>query len=534
MSLESQAESMGREEIIALLQAHQELEAYAQDLARQVEWFKRQLFGAKSERRLFDSAGQQLTLGELFRSTSVEQPSLEVAAHRRRPPAVREAGGNDEPLRFDPSVPVEEIEIPNPEMEGENLDDYVVVGQKVTCRLAQRPGSYVVLRYVRTVYKRKADEMFFCPPAPSAVLEKSCADVSLLAGILIEKFRYHLPLYRQHQRLSAAGIHLGRGTLTHWVHRTGDLLEPIYQATLDSILSSKVLAMDETPIRAGRKQQDPPHRGEMKRAYFWPLYGDRDEIAFPFATTRGSVVVREALKDYSGVLLTDGYKVYDQYAKATEGIEHAQCWSHARRQYEKAESSDPKRVQEVLEQIAGIYAAEAPLRTKEVSPEKTLAFRAEHVRPLVEAFFERLKEIEREQILLPSSPFRQALAYSLQREKALRVFLENPNVPLDTNHLERAIRPIAMGRRSWLFCWTEVGAKYVGIIQSLIYTCRVQGVDPYVYLVDVLQRIDTHPAKDVAQLTPRLWKEKFAANPLRSDLNRKHRAIACPEADSVL
>ena len=120
---------------------------------------------------------------------------------------------------------------------------------------------------------------------------------------------------------------------------------------------------------------------------------------------------------------------------------------------------------------------------------------------------------------------RKAASYALTREKALRVFLEYPDVPLDTNHLERAIRPIAMGRKNWLFCWTEIGAKYVGIIQSLLSTCRVQGIDPYTYLVDVLQRIDTHPAKDVALLTPRLWKEHFAANPLRSDIDRD--PVAC-------
>jgi transposase len=102
----------------------------------------------------------------------------------------------------------------------------------------------------------------------------------------------------------------------------------------------------------------------------------------------------------------------------------------------------------------------------------------------------------------------------------LRVFLEYPNVPLDTNHLEREIRAIALGRRNWLFCWTEVGAQYMGIVQSLLASCRLQGVDPYVYLVDVLQRIDTHPAFDVHLLTPRLWKQHFADTPLRSDLDR--------------
>jgi hypothetical protein len=98
------------------------------------------------------------------------------------------------------------------------------------------------------------------------------------------------------------------------------------------------------------------------------------------------------------------------------------------------------------------------------------------------------------------------------------VFLEDPDVPLGTNHLERALRPIPMGRRNWLFCWSELGAAHVGVIQSLISTCKLQDVDPYAYLVDVLQRVDVHPANDVIALTPRLWKEKFAANPMRSDL----------------
>ena len=129
------------------------------------------------------------------------------------------------------------------------------------------------------------------------------------------------------------------------------------------------------------------------------------------------------------------------------------------------------------------------------------------------------REASAKHILLPSSPFTKAVNYALEREKALRVFLEDPQVPVDTNHLEREIRPIAVGRRSWLFCWTEVGAKHVGIIQSLLRTCRLQGVDPYTYLVDVLQRIETHPARDVHLLTPRLWKQHFAANPIRSHID---------------
>jgi transposase len=124
------------------------------------------------------------------------------------------------------------------------------------------------------------------------------------------------------------------------------------------------------------------------------------------------------------------------------------------------------------------------------------------------------------EVLLPSHPFAHAARYALEREAALNVFLAYPHVPIATNHLEREIRAIALGRRNWLFCWTEVGARHVGILQSLLASCRLQGVDPYLYLVDVLQRVDTHPAFEVQLLTPRLWKQHFADSPLRSDLDR--------------
>ena len=133
---------------------------------------------------------------------------------------------------------------------------------------------------------------------------------------------------------------------------------------------------------------------------------------------------------------------------------------------------------------------------------------------MVDGFFAWLNAQFEAQGLLPTNPFIKALAYAREREAGLRVYLDDPDVPIDTNHLERALRPIPMGRRNWLFCWTELGAKFVGVVQSLIATCRLHGVAPYMYLVDVLQRIETHPANRVHELTPRLWKGLVADDPL--------------------
>jgi hypothetical protein len=292
-------------------------------------------------------------------------------------------------------------------------------------------------------------------------------------------------------------------------------LEPVYCALLSSILQSQVLAMDETPSKAGRQEQ-----GKLHTGYFWPVYGDQDEIAFPYAASRAQAVVREVLGSFCGVLLTDGYTVYERYAQTINGLVHAQCWSHCRRQFVEAAAVEPPLVAQALDFIGTLSHQEAQARERQLPEAALLAFRAEHAKPIVEAFFLWLTQTLREQVLLPTNPFTTAARYALEREAAWRVFLEYPNVPLDTNHLEREIRAIAMGRKSWLFCWTEVGARYVGLVQSLIASCRLQGVDPYVYFVDVLQRIDTHPAFEVHLLTPRLWKQHFAHNPLRSDLDR--------------
>ncbi|GIU52721.1 hypothetical protein TUM4438_46090 [Shewanella sairae] len=138
--------------------------------------------------------------------------------------------------------------------------------------------------------------------------------------------------------------------------------------------------------------------------------------------------------------------------------------------------------------------------------------------PIVDTFFNWLYEQRQRPEILPSNPFSKALSYALERKTELKVFLSDPAVPIDTNHLERALRVIPMGRKNHLFCWTELGAEQLGMLQSLLVTCRLQGINPYTYLVDVLQRVGQHPASQVEDLTPRAWKAKFADNPLTSDL----------------
>ena len=496
-------------------------------LRNQIEWFRRQIFGQKSERYPVQPDAQQMHLGEylgeLMPPATEPAPAAEqdVPAHKRR--RARSDFTDDAagvPFFDEARVPVVSIDVPNPEVQGLSAEEvarqYEVVGQKVSHRLAQRPGAYVVLKYVRPVIKRRETQTLHCPPAPVGVIEVSRADVSFIAGVMVDKFQWHLPLYRQHQRLTEAGFKLSRPWLTQLVAQGAQLLEPIYDAQLDSIRSSRVKAVDETPIKAGRAGP-----GKMRCGYFWPVYGEHDEVCFPFFESRQHACVKELLGQApqpGAVLLSDGYAAYSRYAEAT-GVMHAQCWAHTRRGFFEALNAQPQAADQALKMIGLVYEVEAVIREKSLSGERKRLHRLEHAKPLVEQFFAWVDEQLARQGLLPSNKLTQALAYARERKAQLMVFLGDEQVPMDTNHLERALRPIPLGRKNWLFCWTEVGAKHAGIVQSLITTCRLHGIEPYTYFVDVLQRVGQHPASRVAELTPRLWKQHFASQPLRSDLH---------------
>jgi len=424
------------------------LERKVELLEQQVDWFKRQLFGRKSEKRLVEDRPEQPLLEGLVSQAPAaaerDTPTETLTYTRRKRRA--ESDVTDAGLRFDETVPVETIYCPAPALEG-GAEAYEKISEKVSYRLAQRPGSYVVLAYVRPVYKHTASGALASTPAPPGLWPGSVADVSVVAGLLVEKFLYHQPLYRQHQRLQREGITLARPTLSTWVHKAIGLLEPIYDALHRRVLQSKVLAIDETPIKAGREK-----RGKMRVAWYWPMYGDEDEVVFSYSRTRGHQHLLATLTGFQGTLLTDGHGAYRRYAAQCEGLVHAQCWAHTRREFLKAERAEPEAVARALEHIGGLYAVEAEIRKRGLAGADKLAHRARHARPAVQAFFAWCHERVGQADLVPSHPLAKALKYALEREAALSVYLSDPAVAIDTNHLERTLRPIPMGRKSWLFC----------------------------------------------------------------------------------
>ena len=510
-----------RRQFDALQSTAKTLGAEVEQLRAQLDWLKRQVFGPKSEKRPAEADALQATLFERQAVPGqVAQKSVTVPEYQRRKHRTGDEV-NDTGLRFGSEVPVREIVLRCAELDGPDADQYEVIDHKVSLRLARRPGAHVVLKYLRPVVRRKDDGVMATVPAPVGVLDHAQVDVSFLAGMIVDKFVYHLPIYRQHQRLADEGITVARSTIEQWVKRAIGLLYPVVKAISSRILSGDHIKMDETAIRAGRTKNEKTGRGKMSQGWLWPVLGEDGDIMFGYSGGRGLAEVKKFIGEkYAGTIQTDGYGVYAKYAAKAPQCIHALCWSHTRRAFLKAEASEPQAVAEVLEMIRALYGIEKRLRKDAADAQTIVATRKAESVPIVDRIFQWINDRIGDPSLVPTSPLAKALGYAKEREKGLRVFLADAWLDLDTNDLERALRVIPMGRKNWLFCTSEAGAEQVAAIQTILATCRAHDVDPYTYLVDVLQRINEHPASAVHELTPKRWRERFGQNPMRSDLDR--------------
>ena len=308
-----------------------------------------------------------------------------------------------------------------------------------------------------------------------------------------------------------SSIFLPRSTLSNWVIRGGGLLKPIYEELLKSIKESRVISMDEVPIRVGSSKG-----GGINKNYIWPIYGERDEVGFVYANSRASSQIEAILgleHKSDMVLLTDGYAAYQAYKNKVEAISQAYCWAHVRRKFVEALQYEGEPCGVAISLIGKLYGIEKEIREFNKNahdPERIFRIRQERSKPVVDEFFHYLNVALAEGAFLPSSPLVKARDYALKLEDGLRLFLDDPEVPIDNNHTERAIRPIVLGRKNWLFCWSEVGAQTLAIIQSLISSCVIQKINPREYLKDVFERISDVKTKDIRTLIPREWKLHYS------------------------
>jgi len=478
----------------------QELQKENTFLREQLSLTRAKYFGKSSEKRVAEVSDNQLLLLQEVEdqrkpAAAKEAQTITVPAHQRKKRSSVE-GRLPEGVRFPEHLERVEEVIDEPGV-GELVVD------KVSERLCARRSAFYVLRIVRRVRKTPEGKLV-TPPLPTAVIERTTTDVSFLVSTILSKFEWHLPLYRQEQMLKAQGISLSRDTLIRYIISCASLLKPVYVALADALFEGAHLYSDETPVLVGKRKDKLSKK--LTQSYFWGFLG-KSGVVFYYTPTRAYKEIEPLIKSYSGHLQVDGYEVYEKLSYNYPEIVLVGCWAHARRYFIDAEKGgNASDANKALRFIRALYRVEARIKKKSLSPPKSVAIRQRFSKKILQLFHDWLKTQSTSLQILPKSLFGKAVSYTLTRWEALCRYTENAVLTIDSNPIERSIRPIALGKKNWLFCDSEIGAESAAILYSLIASCKMAGVDPWDYLTDVLERISVQPATKVAELIPENWK----------------------------
>ena len=374
------------------------------------------------------------------------------------------------------------------------------IGDDVSQKLDYTPGTFTVENHIRPKYVCDECKTLNQAPVPPHIIDKGFATTGLLASVLIMKYADHLPLYRQESIFERAGLRIARSTLADWVGACGAQLMPLVDALRDCVLSHSVLHADETPLNYHHHQKK-----AVKRGYVWAYAPGEFEslkaIIYDFKPGRSGAYAREFLGDWRGSLMCDDYAGYKALFASGEVIEGG-CWAHARRKFHSLYETNGSTVAaQALKQIQLLYQHEAV--AKGLSPPERLAYRRQHMRPVIDAFDIWLQA--QQTLVPPNSAIAKAIRYTLSNWTALTRLLDNAQMPIDNNAVENLIRPLAIGRKNWLFAGSEIAGRRGAAIMSLIHSARLNGLDPQAYLNDVLERLPTHKAKDIDELLPHRW-----------------------------
>ncbi len=477
-------------EVVMLREHKSSLEEELANLRFQFEQLRRLVFGAKSERfepELPDQLGlfgQEAPGGPVAAPVSESTTTTSERAETKRHP-VR--------VVFPSHLPRQTTVI-EPDIDTTGLRK---IGQEVTETLDFVPAKLIVVRRERPKYETP-DGQVAIAELPARPIDKGIAEPRLLAHVVAAKYLDHMPLYRQAQQMARQGITIATSTLGGWVSQTADLLTPLYDELTRKARESGYVQADETPIRV----QDSKKKGETHRGWYWVYHApEKGIVIMDYHASRGRAGPAAWLgPDYDGLLQSDGYAVYNQFANAT----HAVCWAHARRYFHDAQESTAERAEYVLAEIQKLYAIERQLREEDAAPTERTRVRQEKATPILEG----LKTYIENNPGLPKSPWGKASSYALTRWDKLTRYVLEGRLEIDNNLTENTIRPIALGRKNWLFSGSHDAAQRAAVIYSLVATCKKHGVNPETWMADVLARIPTHPAKRIEELLPMDWEKR--------------------------
>ncbi len=469
-----------------------------EQLAHVIRVLKQLKFGAQSEK--FDPTQRALFEAAVDADIAAATTELEKIA----PPARERAQPKRQPLP--PELPrVEERIEPSSCACGECGAQMHCIGEEVSEKLDIQPIEFFVRRVIRPKYACRACESVVTAPTLPSIIERGIAAPGLLAHVLVSKYADHLPLYRQSQMLARSGVTLPVSTLAAWVGAVGVALQPLVDALRKQLHGARVIHADETPVR-----MLDPGAGKTRTAYLFAYRrGETAEppiIVFDFATNRSGRHARDFLTGYGGALVVDDYAGYKSLFQSTP-MREVGCWAHVRRNFFELHAANQSTIAaETLTRIGALYAIERAAQA--MTPAERLAYRQEHAQPKVDDLLAWLSALRPK--VNGGSATAKAIDYLLRREVAFTAYLGDGDFPIDNNPIENAIRPVALGRKNWLFAGSELAGQRAANIMTLIATAKANGHDPFAYLRDVLTRLPTQLNSRIGELLPHAWQPASA------------------------
>ena len=489
-----------REQSRVLEEANRRLLTENEGLKRKVDDLCRRLYGKKSEQ--VDPAQLALALKALAEETAATEPEPagpEADTGEALAPAPRPRKGHRRrrPAKDLPRVRVEHLPAEEDCVCATCRTPKVVIGEELSEQYDYEPSRVRVLVHAR--------QKLACPtcregvvvaPPPPKVVEKGLATAGLIAHVLVSKFADHLPLYRQAEIFRRQGADLSEATMLAFVRDTARLLDPVVEAIHRALLSGPFVHADETTVKV---RQVP---SGVRTSYFWALT-DREQVLFRFAAGRGGEFAKELLRAYVGFVHRDAYAGYET-AMDMALARWIACWAHARRKFHEALGTAAGLASRMLALIALLYRVEAEARGMGDVERRALR-QLKSVPVLAQIELERTRQ---EAIALPRSALGEALTYMKNQWPALIRYVDDGMLAIDNNVVERAIRPLTIGRNNWVTAGSDDGARWAAVHYTLVGSCKMQGIDPYAYLKDVLEKVsgNVHKQGRVDELTPKGWK----------------------------
>jgi transposase len=482
--------ALSMSEYDALLTQNANLQTENDYLKHELDKIKRMIFGSKSE-RFIPSDSSQLSLGlDGIEEKKEETETQSITYTRNKSKNKEEVGHSRMPL---PAHLPRVEHIIEPE---ENIEGAKKIGEEITEILEYKPGKLFVQRYIRPKYLLPEDKSIVIGQLPSLPIPRGNAGAGLLSQIIISKYVDHLPFYRQAQQFKRQGVTLAESTINGWFSATCKLMLPLYEKIKNEILQSNYLMADETPIPV--LTEDKP--GATHKGYIWVYFDPLKRMAlFDYRKSRSREGPTEILQNFQGKLQVDGYEAYTIFEKQN-GITLLACMAHARRKFEEALDNDKPRAEQMLKLIQRLYAIERKARETDMSHEERFILRQAESLPI-------LNEMEvwmKDNIVqtLPKSAIGKAIAYTLSLWTRLIKYADDGKCEIDNNIIENAIRPIALGRKNYLFAGSHEGAERTAMMYTFMSCCKTNNIEPYTWLRNTLTHLPDTKISLIENLLP--------------------------------